>query len=371
MRVSIEGFNQAVASQFRREIEKGGKMVIQKIDCTDLVLLRWFVDFYPMMKKILVDNREFAWVAYNKLLEDLPIIDITKQAFSDRMQKLVSFGILDYKFLKEGGSFSLFTFGPNYKSLVLADKEKETNLTEDGGRVQNEGGMYSNTDPLENDDRVSIQLHTVGSQLHTKDNNNILFNDSEKIINNQKNVPNLSNDKLGSADGTPLGVKPKKRPTILGKPKDQPEEKPTESENELGKAKKQAKSNLIKQKMIDSIAKKYKDDEYATVIVNWVKSIVGGGKPTSVESIESNLSYLLKIYPNRGVEYERALSIATRNGWRDLEWAVKRIKTEGDGNSVLDPSKAPRTGETAQQIIDRHEKVRNQMAENQEKFGSF
>lgn len=118
MKYTIEGFSQEYAISLRKMIFKRNKNVEIKIDCTDLVILRWFVDFYPNMKKIIVDGREYAWLTHKKLLEDLPLIDISKNAFIERMQKLVTFEVLDYKFIKDGGTFSLYTFGKNYENLI-------------------------------------------------------------------------------------------------------------------------------------------------------------------------------------------------------------------------------------------------------------
>ena len=121
MKCTIEGFSQAYAMTLKKEVEVNGKTKTIKIDCTDLVILRWFVDFYPNMKKIDVDGVQYAWLTHKKLLTDLPLIDISKRAFIERMQKLVELGILSYKLLKEGGTFSLYGFGENYKNLINDD----------------------------------------------------------------------------------------------------------------------------------------------------------------------------------------------------------------------------------------------------------
>ena len=118
MRYTIEGFSQEYAMTLKKTVatSKGEKTV--KIDCTDLVILRWFTDFYPNMRKTTIDGREYVMVAHSKLLEDLPMIDISKEAFIDRMKKLVEFGILDYQLVKKGGTFSFYAFGENYIHLV-------------------------------------------------------------------------------------------------------------------------------------------------------------------------------------------------------------------------------------------------------------
>lgn len=180
MKNSILGFNQAYAITLRKEVEitKNGqtKTITRKIDCTDLVILRWFVDFYPNMKMMEVDGIKYAWLSHKKLLNDLPLIDITKRSFIDRMQKLVDFKILTYKLVKEGGTFSLYGFGENYINLVQSS---------DYG-VQSTVQGYSN-EPLKG---VQSTDYPVCSQPTNKDNSikdNQLKNNT--VIDNKRFAP--------------------------------------------------------------------------------------------------------------------------------------------------------------------------------------
>lgn len=160
MRYTIEGFSQKYAMTLRKKVIKRDKEVEIKIDCTDLVILRWFVDFYPNMKKMIIEGKEYAWLTHNKLKIDLPLIDISKEAFNERMKKLVEFKILEYQFIKEGGSFSLYAFGENYINLISKEE-----------------GMCSNIYGVE------VQTSTgVDVQDTTKDNinNNIIIKDNKK-----------------------------------------------------------------------------------------------------------------------------------------------------------------------------------------------
>lgn len=140
MKYTIEGFSQEYAMTLKNEVEQNGKTVIRKIDCTDLVILRWFVDFYPRMKKVEVDGRQYAFLSHKKLLEDLPLIDISKKSFIERMKKLVEFDLLSYKFIKENGSISLYGFGENYIHLV----DRVSVQTGTGCTVEQTGGIRSN-----------------------------------------------------------------------------------------------------------------------------------------------------------------------------------------------------------------------------------
>lgn len=142
MKYTIEGFNQEFALSLRQETEVKGKKVLRKVDCTDLVILRWFVDFYPFMRKMTVDGIEYAWLTHKKLLDDIPLLDITKRAAIDRMQKLVDLEVLSYKLLKENGTFSLYGFGRKYADLVRKP-ERVCSQPAEGCAVEPNRGMQS------------------------------------------------------------------------------------------------------------------------------------------------------------------------------------------------------------------------------------
>ena len=63
MKYTIEGFNQAKA------VELG-------LCVADLIILRWFVDFAgtEKMVKRIIDGKEYYWIKYEGLLEDLPML---------------------------------------------------------------------------------------------------------------------------------------------------------------------------------------------------------------------------------------------------------------------------------------------------------
>lgn len=144
MRYTIEGFSQEYALTLKKQVDQGGKTKTVRIDCTDLVILRWFVDFYPNMKKMIIDGKEYVWLSHKKLNEDLPILDINKRSCIDRMQKLVLFGILDYKLIKENGTFSLYSFGDNYIHLVQKN-DNGMQSTDTGAACQAAQGACSQT----------------------------------------------------------------------------------------------------------------------------------------------------------------------------------------------------------------------------------
>ena len=149
MKFTIEGFSQEYASTLKKKIEVKQRGEIKekeiKIDCTDLVILRWFVDFFPNMKKMIIDGKEYAWLTHKKMLNDLPLLDISKRACIERMHKLVEFGILEYKLIKDGGTFSLYGFGVNYINLVRSNDIGEVRSNDIGGVRSNDIGGYVQT----------------------------------------------------------------------------------------------------------------------------------------------------------------------------------------------------------------------------------
>lgn len=107
MKYTIEGFNQAKA------VELG-------LCVADLIILRWFVDFSgtEKMVKRIIDGREYYWIKYEGLLEDLPILSITKDTLYRRLKGLVEKEVLEHITLKEAGTYSFYKLGKNYLALV-------------------------------------------------------------------------------------------------------------------------------------------------------------------------------------------------------------------------------------------------------------
>ena len=122
MKYTIEGFSQEVALNMRKEITvvegENQKIKILKLDVIDLMLLRWFVDFYPKMKKIIVGQTQYAWVNYQAIVDGLPLLGMEKTPVYRRFKKMCELGILTHHHCKDGGSFSYYGFGEEYASLI-------------------------------------------------------------------------------------------------------------------------------------------------------------------------------------------------------------------------------------------------------------
>lgn len=171
MRYSILGFNQEEVLKLRKTITKDIRGEIKQIelrlDVTDLLIINHLADFPNRKKvtKIILDDKIFFWVSYNTIIEELPIIDIKKQALSDRLAKMVELGILERRIQTCGSSANMtfFRISEAYENL----KYKE------GYSSQTQGVSYSTTTPY-------------GSQ--TQDVNNIVDNNIVDIEKEDTNV---------------------------------------------------------------------------------------------------------------------------------------------------------------------------------------
>lgn len=174
MKYSILGFNQkavlATTKIVHKTINGKDKLVPLKLDVTDLLILQHLADF-PNRKKIIktiIDDKMFFWVDYKTLIEELPILDIKKQALSDRLSKLVELGIIEKSIISHNGygNSTFFRMGEKYESLLYS---KEEDAEED---------TLSECTPMVADyERVSYST-TKGYRSQLQDNNNIINNNT-------------------------------------------------------------------------------------------------------------------------------------------------------------------------------------------------
>lgn len=118
MKYTLEGFSQEAALSMQATITEGGHTKIIKLDLIDLTIIRWIVDFYPNMKKVLIDGTEYVWLDYSTFVEDMPLLSLSNQSLYKRCMKMVRLGVLKHKTVRSKGTFSYYAFGPEYSRLV-------------------------------------------------------------------------------------------------------------------------------------------------------------------------------------------------------------------------------------------------------------
>lgn len=123
MKYTILGFNQ------KKAIELG-------LDLDDLLILRWFIDFYHSgnMLKVMVNQKEYVWVNYSKLIEDIPIIGIKKDSVYRKLKNLCKSGLMEHECLKQGGTFSIYRLMPDYEMLLSSGNHSDS---DDDGMEKN------------------------------------------------------------------------------------------------------------------------------------------------------------------------------------------------------------------------------------------
>lgn len=186
MKYSIFKYSQRAACEFVKEVTDKGKTKTIRLDITDLAILSWFSDFYPSMWKTNIDGTEYAILVHSKLRDDMPILGISKEGCRARMDKLVEFGILEYKYVKgalvyrngnesaeKNGTFSLYAFGPNYMVLVDDRVQGQTNegyvVNQNRGVGSNQYGVQGQTnikDSSTNDSSTNDSSTKSGVQAH-------------------------------------------------------------------------------------------------------------------------------------------------------------------------------------------------------------
>lgn len=118
MKYTLEGFSQEAALSIQADITENGKTKTVKLDAIDLIIIRWIVDFYPRMKKTIIDGAEYAWLDYAIFVEDMPLLGLSRQSLYKRCMKMVQLGVLKHKTVRSKGTFSYYGFGPEYSRLI-------------------------------------------------------------------------------------------------------------------------------------------------------------------------------------------------------------------------------------------------------------
>lgn len=174
MKFTLEGFSQEAALSLTKEVKIKVKGKIQtktlRLDHTDLILLRWFVDFHPKMKKKIIGETQYAWLNYQSIVDDLPLLSIEKRSVYNRFSKMCELGILIHYHDKDGGSFSYYGFGENYNLLI---DTTPMNQNSEGYVPKFQGGMNQNSKGVCN------QIPSKDSSTNNPSTNNSSINGEE------------------------------------------------------------------------------------------------------------------------------------------------------------------------------------------------
>lgn len=178
MRYTIEGFSQ------QRAVELG-------LSAEDLVILRWFVDFWPSdkMTKMVHEGKTYAIVSYSGFIAQMPIISCNKRTIARKFKRLVDANVLENATIKNGGSFSVYKFGEEYDSLVYKSSAVAQDSAE-GLHKNEQPGMYKNEQTKTNQYNSTSQSNTnIPPNPQGEEPNGSEREDAEPTLEEEKRNP--------------------------------------------------------------------------------------------------------------------------------------------------------------------------------------
>ncbi len=151
------------------ETRKRADIKLPKIGNDELLILRWFANFFPSDKmiKYSINDEIYGVVKYQAILDDYPILDINKESIKRIFDNLVDFKILKHETVKKfSGTYAVYATGENYNRLI----EKSANVKNNDCTV------------VKNNDCTVVKNNdcTVVKNNETKYNNTINYNTNNK-----------------------------------------------------------------------------------------------------------------------------------------------------------------------------------------------
>lgn len=194
MKYTIEGFSQEAALSLKKEIKEeisgSERTQILKLDVIDLMLLRWFVDFYPKMKKKIIKETQYAWVNYQSIVEDLPLLSIEKKQVYRRFKKMCELEILTHYHDKDGGSFSYYGFGEIYASLIETPPLGPQSPTPRTSKSDPLGPQSLTKDSsIINNSSINNSFTIKEEKKEERKNQKEVYDQTETVIEKIKNIP--------------------------------------------------------------------------------------------------------------------------------------------------------------------------------------
>ena len=162
MKYNIFDFNQEKVISLSKKIIDNGKDRIISLDVSDLLILLVISDFVNRKNiiKYTINDKTYFSVQYKVILDDLPILNIKKQALTDRINKMVYLGVIEKEIIKnQTGSYSVFRMGEEYEKIKYSRTDTKLQVQEystTSARVVD----YTPKDPSTNNYSTNIKEDT-------------------------------------------------------------------------------------------------------------------------------------------------------------------------------------------------------------------
>lgn len=79
------------------------------LNCNDITVLRMLVDMIPIMDvKIKNKDKEYSWIMYKLLVNNLPFVTKSESTMKKIVQKLIDAGLIERLVISQGGKYTYF-----------------------------------------------------------------------------------------------------------------------------------------------------------------------------------------------------------------------------------------------------------------------
>lgn len=175
MRYSILGFNQQKVCTITKEVqESDGKVKIYKLDMNDLIILKDIAEFMNRSNiiKYTMNDKIYFSITHTAILQDLPILDIKKQALKDRIDKLCLLGVIEKQVVRnDAGTWIGYRLTGVYESLLYSNDDESNGVyqtTRGGYSKLHEGGVV-NYNPNNNSTIKELTIKKEEKELKEKE----------------------------------------------------------------------------------------------------------------------------------------------------------------------------------------------------------
>lgn len=155
--------------------------VIEKYELTanECLFLSWFINFYSYGKgKVIAkDNKQYLWVTYKKILDDIKTLRCTKQQAVRMIARLSKIGLID-KYVINRNRLYLW---PNFDRISNNEYEYQKCLSEDDLHNIYDIGVYQKCSPIIKYNKKYIKIIYNKENIAEIDGNEFLEELKDKL----------------------------------------------------------------------------------------------------------------------------------------------------------------------------------------------
>lgn len=182
MKFSILGFDQKKVLDLTEKVNCNKKEDDKSfLDIDDLLILSVISDLSNRIsiRKVILEDGQYSWISYNTILEDLPILRISKKQLRRKLDKLVEFNLIELKVerVKGSGTFVYIKLGKEYERLLY-----DTNTYGQKCPEGEEENVYRDRQKCPPKDNIIIQDNNNNNK-ENKDNKLSLSKKGEELPN--------------------------------------------------------------------------------------------------------------------------------------------------------------------------------------------